>query len=79
MFQLKDFHQSTEWSGLNTSSVGDVCYMQPNIWYYYIISTMQSNLVQAFSLYYSVRYYWLNKLNIAVNSVPKYLDMSETL
>ena len=53
--------------------------MQPNIWYYYIISKMQSNLMQAFSLHYSIRYYWLNKLNIAVNSVPKYLDMSETL
>ena len=50
--------------------------MQPHIWDYYITGTIQSeDLVQ---MIYSVRYYWVNRLNIAINSVPKYGDMSET-
>ena len=44
-----------------------------------IIGRIQSeNLVQVFSLHYSVRYYWVNRLNIAINSVPKYGDKPET-
>lgn len=56
------------------------CYMQPHIcYYYYIISTFQpEDLMQMISLYYSVRYYWINRLNIALNSVPKYGDLSGT-
>ena len=53
--------------------------MQPHIWYYYIIGTIQAeNLVQIFPLHYSVRYYWVNRLNIVINSVSKYGYMSET-
>ena len=48
--------------------------MQPHIWYYYIIGKIQSeDLVQVFSLHY-----WVNRLNIAINSVSKYGNMSET-
>ena len=54
-------------------------YMQPHTWYYYIIGTIQAeDLVQVFSLHYSVRYYWVNKLNIVINSVSEYGNMSET-
>ena len=53
--------------------------MQPHIWYYYITARIQAeDLVQVFSLHYSVRYYWVNKLNIVINSVSKYGNMSET-
>ena len=48
--------------------------MQSHIWYYYIIGKIQSeDLVQVFSLHY-----WVNRLNIAINSVLKYGNMSET-
>ena len=48
--------------------------MQPHIRYYYIIGKIQSeDLGQEFSLQY-----WVNRLNIAINSVRKYGDMSET-
>ena len=54
-------------------------YMQPHIWCYSIINTIQSeDLLQVLCLHYSVKYYWLNWLNIAINSVLKYGDMSET-
>ena len=54
--------------------------MQPHIWCYYIVSTIQSeDLVQVFSLYYSGIYYWVNMLNIAINTVRKYGHMSETI
>ena len=53
--------------------------MQPHIWYYYIIGTIEyEDLVQVFSLCYSVRYYLVNRLNIAINSISKYGNMSET-
>ena len=52
--------------------------MQPHIWYHYIVGTIQSeDLEQAFSLHYSGRYYWVNRLNIAINRVRKYGQMSE--
>ena len=48
--------------------------MQLHIWYYYIIDKIQSEyLVQVFSIHY-----WVNRLNIAINSVSKYGKMSET-
>ena len=44
--------------------------MQPHIWYYYIVGIIQSeDLKQTFSLHYSATYYWVVKLNIAINSV----------
>ena len=53
--------------------------MQPHIWYYCIIGLLQGeDLVQVFSLHYGVKYYWVNRLNIVVNSVPEYDNMSET-
>ena len=53
--------------------------MQPLIWYYYITGRIQAeDLVQIFSLHYSVRYYWVNRLNIVINSVLKYGNKSET-
>ena len=53
--------------------------MQPHMWYYYIIGTIQAeDLVQVFSLHYSDRYYWVNKLNIVINTVSKYGNISET-
>ena len=52
--------------------------MQPHVWYYHIIGTIQAeDLVQVFSLHYNVRY-WVNRLNIAINSVSKYGNMSKT-
>ena len=52
--------------------------MQPHIWHYYIIGTIQfKDLMKVFSLQDGIRYYWVIKLNIAINSVPKYGDMSE--
>ena len=48
--------------------------MQPHIWHYYITSKIQSeDLVQVFSLHY-----WVNRLNIAINSVSKYDNMPAT-
>ena len=53
--------------------------MQPHIWYYCIIGLIQAeDLVQVFSLHDGVRYYWVNRLNIVINSVPEYDNMSET-
>ena len=53
--------------------------MQPHIWYYCIIGTIQSHdLERVFSLHCIARYYWVNWLKIAINSAPKYGDMSET-
>ena len=52
--------------------------MQPQIWYYYIVGTIQSeDLVQVFSLHYSGKYYWENRLDIAIDSVRKYGDTSK--
>lgn len=51
-----------------------------HIFYYYVIDTNQyEDFIQVFCFQYSVRNYWLNRLNIAINSVPKYGDMSENL
>ena len=36
------------------------------------------DLVQVFSVPFNVRYYWVNSLNIAINRIPKYGDMSGT-
>ena len=39
--------------------------MQPHIWNCYIIVKIQSeDLVQVFSPYYIVTYYWINRLNM---------------
>ena len=52
--------------------------MQPHIWYYYIIGTFQSeDLGEIISLHYGLTYCWINRLKIAVNSVPKYGNMSD--
>ena len=46
--------------------------MQPHIWYCNIIHTIQSEvLVQVFSLHDIVRYYWVNRFKITINTVPK--------
>ena len=48
--------------------------MQPHIWYCDIISKIQfENLVQVFSFHN-----WVNRLNIKINSVSEYGNMSET-
>ena len=46
---------------------------------YYIVGAIQSDdLVQVFFLHYCGRYYRVNSLNTAINSIPKYGNMSET-
>ena len=40
------------------------CFTQPHIWYYCIIGTIESeDLLQVFSIYYIVRYYWVSRLD----------------
>ena len=49
------------------------------VWYYCIITATQSrDLVQVISLHYRVRYYWVNRLSIAISTVLKYSGMFET-
>ena len=53
--------------------------MQAHIWYYKIIDTIQyEDLVQVFSLRYSISPCWVNRLNIAINNGLKYGEISET-
>ena len=53
--------------------------MQRHIWFYSVIGIIQpEDLVQVFSVPFNVRYYWVNSLNIAINRIPKYGDMSGT-
>ena len=54
--------------------------MPPHIWYYYNIDTIQSeDLVQIISLHYSVIYYWVHRLKIAINSYDTYLHVAIAL
>ena len=53
--------------------------MQPHSWCYSIINIIQSeDLMQVFSLHCSIKNCQLNWVNIAIDGVRKYGDMSET-
>ena len=50
--------------------------MQPHIWYYNIIGTIQAlDLEKVFSVNYSVRYYWVNRLSIVINILITMLNL----
>ena len=53
--------------------------MQPNIWYYFIVCGIWlEDSVQVFFHRYNVKYYWVNRLKIAINIVHKYDKMTDT-
>ena len=74
------FNQVTSFSYENVvweDSSGAVYYMQPSNWYYFIVF-FSEYLTRLFSFHYSIRYCWVKRLNIAINSIQKW-NMSKNI
>ena len=56
-------------AGLWVNDCRTFCYMQPHIWHYYIIGRVQPEDLE--QMIYRFRYFWVNRLNMAMNRVPK--------